>query len=207
MEAVTGIQQRITQIQMMMAQGPSSAPAALTGTTARGVLGGASLGGSTLTTDSDFASVLASLDGGSSTLATAASQLNSAGVPLSLAGYGNGKIPESALSPISGSSERMWGPAATQLNTLLADAKAAGVNISVTDGYRDYDSQVALASSKGLYSQGGLAAEPGTSEHGWGLAVDLGLDANSQAWMRQNASKYGFVEAVPREPWHWEFHP
>ncbi len=207
MEAVTGIQQRITQIQMMMAQGPSSAPAALTGTTARGVLGGASLGGSTLTTDSDFASVLASLDGGSSTLATAASQLNSAGVPLSLAGYGNGKIPESALSPISGSSERMWGPAATQLNKLLADAKAAGVNISVTDGYRDYDSQVALASSKGLYSQGGLAAEPGTSEHGWGLAVDLGLDANAQAWMRQNASKYGFVEAVAREPWHWEFHP
>ena len=52
-----------------------------------------------------------------------------------------------------------------------------------------------------------LAAAPGTSEHGWGLAVDLGLDATSQAWMRQHAKEYGFVDNVPREPWHWQFAP
>jgi LAS superfamily LD-carboxypeptidase LdcB len=26
-------------------------------------------------------------------------------------------------------------------------------------------------------------------------------------WMRANAYRFGFVEAVPREPWHWEFRP
>lgn len=155
-----------------------------------------------------FADVLASVSQTSGTsLATAASQLNANGVPASLAGYGNGRIPETSLSPLTGSNERMWAPAAEHLNVLLADAKKAGVSISITDGYRTYDSQVRLADQKGLYSQGGLAAAPGTSEHGWGLAVDLGLDATSQAWMRQHAKEYGFVENVPREPWHWEFAP
>jgi LAS superfamily LD-carboxypeptidase LdcB len=50
-----------------------------------------------------------------------------------------------------------------------------------------------------------LAATPGTSNHGWGLSVDLDLDATAQAWMRQNGARYGFVEDVPREPWHWTF--
>ncbi|NTV40089.1 MAG: peptidase M15, partial [Demequinaceae bacterium] len=155
-----------------------------------------------------FADVLASVSQTAGTsLAAAATQLNASGVPTSLAGYGNGRIPETALAPLTGSGERMWAPAAEHLNNLLADAKKAGVAISITDGYRDYDSQVRVADQKGLYSQGGLAAAPGTSEHGWGLAVDLGLDATSQAWMRQHAKEYGFVENVPREPWHWEFAP
>lgn len=64
-----------------------------------------------------------------------------------------------------------------------------------------------LVRRKGLYSQGGLAASPGTSNHGWGLALDLRLDAKAQAWMRSNAKDFGFVEDVPREPWHWTFRP
>jgi zinc D-Ala-D-Ala carboxypeptidase len=87
----------------------------------------------------------------------------------------------------------------------MSDAAAAGIEIGVTDSYRSYESQVDLARRKGLYSQGGLAATPGTSNHGWGLSVDLDLDATAQAWMRQNGARYGFVEDVPREPWHWTF--
>ena len=75
------------------------------------------------------------------------------------------------------------------------------------DSYRTYDSQVDLAERKGLYKDGGLAAVPGTSDHGWGMAVDLSLDAGAQAWMRQHAGEYGFVEDTPREPWHWGYHP
>jgi LAS superfamily LD-carboxypeptidase LdcB len=89
---------------------------------------------------------------------------------------------------------------------MAADAGAAGVNLGVTDSYRSYDQQVDLARRKGLYSQGGLGATPGASAHGWGLAVDVDVNDQGQAWLRANAGRYGFVEAVPREPWHWEFH-
>ena len=194
MDGITAIQSRMTEITALM-----SSMRAQPTSTARGVLGASA--------DQDFAATLEAASGTYSTLASAAAGLNADGVPTAFAGYGNGRIPESALAPITGSTERMWVPAATHLNSLIADAKAAGVTIGVTDGYRDYDAQVRLAQTKGLYSQGGLAATPGTSEHGWGLAVDLKLDATAQAWMRANGAKYGFVEAVAREPWHWEFQP
>jgi hypothetical protein len=206
-EAIAAIDQRLSEIQARIASfAPRYTPPA--GATS-GLQASALASSSTLYPEgTSFADVFASVTGSTGTsLSTASTQLNSAGVPISLASYGNGRVPESALTPITGSSERMWAPAAENLNALLADAKKAGVSISVTDGYRDYDSQVRLADQKGLYSQGGLAANPGTSQHGWGLAVDLGLDATSQAWMRQHAKEYGFVENVPREPWHWEFAP
>ena len=71
--------------------------------------------------------------------------------------------------------------------------------------YRSFDQQVELAGRKGLYSEGGLAAQPGTSKHGWGVAIDADVDARGLAWMRANASRYGFYETTPREPWHWEY--
>lgn len=125
--------------------------------------------------------------------------------PAELVAYGNGRIPPEALTPIGVGSHRLYGPAAEAFQQLLGDAAAAGIEIGVTDSYRTYESQVDLARRKGLYSQGGLAATPGTSNHGWGLSVDLDLDATAQAWMRQNGARYGFVEDVPREPWHWTF--
>lgn len=202
MEGIAGINQRMGEIHSLIA---SLSPSAATQASASSASLAAS---STLyASGTSFADVLSSMTPGGASLAAAAAEFNSAGVPRSLAGYGNGLIPEGALAPLNGSSERMWAPAATQLNKLMADAASAGVTISVTDGYRDYDSQVRLADEKGLYSQGGLAAQPGTSEHGWGIAADLKLDATAQAWMRQHAKEYGFVENVPREPWHWEFAP
>lgn len=128
--------------------------------------------------------------------------------PAELTGYGNGKVPAAALEPINASgSHRLWGPAAQAFTALEADAARAGIKIGVTDSYRPLEVQQRLAKQKGLYSQGGLAATPGTSNHGWGLAVDLDLDAEAQAWMRENGWRYGFVEDVPREPWHWTYRP
>lgn len=126
--------------------------------------------------------------------------------PPELQAYGNGKIPANALSTIGDGSHRMWAPAAAAFKQMRADAAAAGVTFGVTDSYRSYDQQVDLARRKGLYSQGGLAATPGTSNHGWGLSLDLDLNPKAQAWMRANGERYGFVEDVPREPWHWTFH-
>ena len=91
---------------------------------------------------------------------------------------------------------------------MIADAKRDGVKIGITDSYRSYDEQVDLVRRKGLYSQGGLAATPGTSQHGWGLAVDADVtDPATLNWVRANAHRFGWVEAVPREPWHWEYRP
>ena len=62
-----------------------------------------------------------------------------------------------------------------------------------------------------------LAAVPGTSNHGWGLAVDLcgGIEHYGTAqytWMMANAGRFGFLHpdwADPgngrEEPWHWEY--
>lgn len=131
---------------------------------------------------------------------------SSSGAPAGLEGYSNGRIPLDALAPIPGG-EFMWGPAAEAFTRMADDAARAGITLPVVDAYRPYEDQVRLANELGLYSQGGLAAVPGTSQHGWGRAIDLELDEEALAWMRTNAAAYGFHETVPREPWHWEFHP
>ncbi len=220
MEAMAAIGQRVGQISALIASvtpgvtpsrgTPYATNLAATSASAAtaSVFAPEATPGSLFTAGASFANILASVTPpGQTDLAAAAAEFNAQGVPRSLANYGNGKIPADALAPLNGSNERLWAPAAKSLNALMADAKAAGVSISVTDGYREYESQVKLAQELGLYSQGGRAAQPGTSEHGWALAVDVKLNPTAQAWMRQNAKEYGFVENVPREPWHWEFAP
>jgi len=133
--------------------------------------------------------------------------LNGKGIPTDLAKYGNGKIPPTALGKVGDTGHKLWSPAAESLTKMIADAKKDGVHIGITDSYRSFDEQVDVARRKGLYSQGGLAAKPGTSEHGWGMATDLDLNSKAQTWMRKHADEYGFVENVPREPWHWAYKP
>jgi D-alanyl-D-alanine carboxypeptidase len=133
--------------------------------------------------------------------------VNAKGIPTELTAYGNGKIPANALEQVGDTRHKLWAPAAERLTQMIADAKKDGVTIGITDSYRPYAEQVDLAKRKGLYSQGGLAAKPGTSEHGWGMATDLDLNAKALAWVRQNADKYGFYNTASRESWHWGFKP
>ena len=159
-----------------------------------------------------FASALASAVHGTSattapTAPTAKMKVNAQGIPEDLAAYGNGKIPPAALGKVGDTRHKLWAPAAEQLTQMMSDAKAQGVTIGITDSYRPYEEQVDLVRRKGLYSQGGLAAKPGTSDHGWGMATDLDLNPRALAWMRDNAGKYGFDEDTPRESWHWAFKP
>ncbi|WP_158369905.1 D-alanyl-D-alanine carboxypeptidase family protein [Cellulosimicrobium cellulans] len=173
----------------------------------------------TTTSGTAFAQALAqAVDGSSTTAGTAASGTagttastaastarDADGVPVALAGYGNGKIPAEALHEVGSTGHRLWAPAADALERLIADAARDGVTVGITDSYRSYEAQVDVAARKGLYSQGGLAAVPGTSDHGWGMAADLKLDDAAQSWMRANGGRYGFVEDTPREPWHWAY--
>lgn len=100
----------------------------------------------------------------------------------------------------------------------LADeykARTGGSLLScVGNSYRTYDEQVDLYARKPS-----LAAQPGTSEHGWGLAIDFECGANSYgssfyAWLDAHGDDYGWTNppwAQPGgsrpEPWHWEFDP
>lgn len=129
-------------------------------------------------------------------------------VPDALRDYGNGRIPEAALTPISQSGHRLYAPAAQSWNNVIEAARRDGIELRITDSYRSYEQQVDLARRKGLYSEGGLAARPGTSNHGWGLAVDVDVrDATTREWLQINGPRFGWIESVPREPWHWEFRP
>jgi hypothetical protein len=129
-------------------------------------------------------------------------------VPSALMVQGNGRIPTNQLSPVGQGGHKLWAPAAAAWQNLVSAAAADGVSIRITDSYRSYDEQVDLAERKGLYKNGGLAAVPGTSPHGWGMAVDADVrDAATQQWLKTNGPRFGWVETTPREPWHWEFRP
>lgn len=127
--------------------------------------------------------------------------------PAELSAFGNGRIPTDRLVPIGDGTERLYGPAAEAFKRMASDAWSAGVDLKVNDGYRSLPEQEALAAQVGLFRDGGRAAAPGTSTHGWGLSVDVDTDGGGTDWLRANAARYGFVEDVPREPWHWTFRP
>jgi D-alanyl-D-alanine carboxypeptidase len=206
LNGIAGVTARMAEIQSRFVAIQTAETAA-----AKAASGTSSTTGTASTTGTTFATALADAvkAGGAGTTGAAAAdrtyKLNSKGIPTELAAYGNGKIPANALEKVGGTGHKLWAPAAESLTNLIADAKKDGVKIGITDSYRSYSEQVDVARRKGLYSQGGLAARPGTSEHGWGMATDLDLNNKAQAWMRANGEKYGFVENVPREPWHWAY--
>ena len=210
MDGISQISARVLQLQQLMAA-PAAVASTLVSSTGTATAAGTSAGGTA------FADVLAqelartsstgSSSTSSSTTASTTASLGADRVPTDLAAYGNGHVPDSALAAVGDTGKKMWGPAAAAMTTLLAAAKADGVTVGITETYRPYDEQVRLAATKGLYSQGGLAARPGTSEHGWGIAADLQLNGAAQAWMQRNAPSYGFRADVPGESWHWAYHP
>lgn len=129
-------------------------------------------------------------------------------------GHRNGRIPAAAMCTLKSAPGQMLRCDAQASFDRMSHAYEARFStpISVTDAYRDYDTQVILKKRKGR-----MAATPGTSNHGWALAVDLGGGINSfgsaqHQWMRANAPKFGWIHpgwarqtgSLP-EPWHWEF--
>ncbi|WP_263732624.1 D-alanyl-D-alanine carboxypeptidase family protein [Cellulomonas sp. SG140] len=194
---ISQISARVLQLQSLVS-GPPVVAGSSPSSTATAVAGS--------TSSTAFSDVLAQ-ELAKSSSSSATGTLGANRVPTDLAAYGNGHVPDSALAPVGDTGKKMWAPAAAAMTKLIAAAKADGVTVGITETYRPYDEQVQLAATKGLYSQGGLAAKPGTSEHGWGIAADLQLNGAAQAWMQRNAPSYGFQADVPGESWHWAYHP
>jgi zinc D-Ala-D-Ala carboxypeptidase len=127
--------------------------------------------------------------------------------------YPNGLIPSDALCPLPQDGHRLRADAAVafwQMND--AFRRDFGRSICMSDSYRS------LSMQRDLYvRKPGLAAVPGTSNHGWGLAVDLcgGADSFGTAvyqWLDEEGEEFGWDNpswARPGgsrpEPWHWEY--
>jgi hypothetical protein len=128
--------------------------------------------------------------------------------------YPNGRWPSRALCPLYAAPGQSLRRAAALAFNAMSSAyqRQTGSALCVTDAYRSYAEQVAVKRATPR-----LAATPGTSKHGFGLAVDLCGGVQSFAnpahlWMRRNGPLYGWFHpawAEPHggmpEPWHWEF--
>ena len=150
-----------------------------------------------------------------------------------MASYANGQFPKSATTAlVTAPGQRLTSAAARQWDALARSVlNTYGWMPALTDSYRPYSVQEAIFRQRyraGAYSPfgdyrswlgqrwgrvtGAAAAVPGTSNHGWGIAVDVtGLGGFSGLRYRQLASlaaRFGFSNAEGRsvnEAWHWTF--
>jgi len=132
----------------------------------------------------------------------------------------NGQFPDTLLTYLGWPEAdhlRLVPDAAASLNRLaIAFENHFDKPLYITDAYRTLATQIWLKASKGTF-----AARPGTSNHGWGLAIDMSSRINIDSsdehrWMENNGPHFGWINpwwAVDRirtngeyEPWHWEFH-
>ena len=132
----------------------------------------------------------------------------------STAGYPNGLIPRSALCPLWGAPGHVLRADAANAFNRLSQAYAQEFSrpMCVTDSYRTLAQQVDVKQRKPT-----LAATPGTSRHGLGIAVDLGCGVQNFGspqftWLKRNAALFGWLHPAwaervngPFEPWHWEY--
>jgi len=163
-------------------------------------------------------------------------------LPKELAKVQNGKLPANLLkkTAIGG---RMYHWATFAFDIMNAEAKKAGIELANIGDYRPYEGQLSMFMDR--YSQTDTGRKPtvtrkfegktwflkkgkspsgtpGFSNHGMGLAIDLGVrkkgkvvslasDPKVMQWMCDNAPKYGFYLQVsdPKNPefeaWHWQY--
>lgn len=114
-------------------------------------------------------------------------------------GEKNGQIPVSALKPI-GNGHYLRKDAALAWKAAVRAARKDGVDLTLTDSYRDLQTQKWLYYESGKREQGIAVAVPGTSNHGIGVAVDVAL---GREWLNAHP-EFGF-EVLPSEEWHFDY--
>ncbi|MGH2719637.1 MAG: D-alanyl-D-alanine carboxypeptidase family protein, partial [Actinomycetota bacterium] len=153
-------------------------------------------------------------------------QLNNSPTPI--AGQVNGELAQSQLIEVEPNCLAARA-AAPSLALLFTRANAAGISLSATICYRPLSDQIVQRSS--ACSEGNCAcaaplsvnqggAVGGTSNHGWGKAIDFrtaagpvtSFSSSAYLWLKANAGRYGWNEpaaeapgATCPEPWHWEW--
>ncbi len=124
----------------------------------------------------------------------------------------NGALADHSLCELWQAGEYLRPDAAMSLSALNEAFRASfGREMCLVASYRDLATQYELKASRGYF-----AASPGTSMHGWGLAIDLCSketgDSEVFSWLWANAPSYGWqnpswaqLGGSKYEPWHWEF--
>ena len=116
----------------------------------------------------------------------------------------NGQLPASSLAPIAQGQLRK--DCAAAWNAMNVEARERGLELYPTgskSSYRSYAQQVELYALY-LSGRGNLAAVPGTSNHGWGTAVDLATP-QMRVMVDQIGAKYGWSKQwsdAQSEWWH-----
>lgn len=154
--------------------------------------------------------------------------------PSCLKGQENGKLSAGILKKCDVGSALMAEPAARAMRAMVAAMRSSlGLDYTHVGGYRTYKGQEDLFKSRYTktplagrptkkwngetwYQKPGtaMAAVPGTSNHGLGLAIDLAEKVNGEAvsisarsvkWLIKHAAQYGFSAEEQSEPWHWRY--
>ena len=108
---------------------------------------------------------------------------------------------------------------------LMANAAAKdGITLQIRSGFRSMEEQTRLYNERknpAVAKEKGVAAEPGTSNHQSGIALDLdvkmhksdyiaGRRSAEYLWLEKYGSEFGFDHAEGakvNEPWHWTHLP
>jgi hypothetical protein len=154
-----------------------------------------------------------------------------AAIPTWVKEHGNGEIPSERMIKVAPIASGFLVPeAAAAWRNLQNAAAAQGFTLTMTGSYRTFQGQKDLFEQRYTTSNTGrkskvwngttywlkpgmaMAAVPGTSNHGWGCAVDAALGGYGNAaqpvgepflsWAVANARQYGWSWEVQSEPWH-----
>lgn len=131
-------------------------------------------------------------------------------------GHENGRIPTNEMTAIPWAPGSLLREDATAALTAMNEAWKTrfGYDIQINDAYRDYQGQVEAREYWCARNNCGNASEPGESNHGWALAIDVAVNFGDAeyAWLKQNAESFGWVHPAWAEPegehpesWHWEY--
>lgn len=157
--------------------------------------------------------------------------VSKAAIPPWVKQHGNGEIALDVMIKVAPISSGYLVPeAAAAWRNLQNAASAAGFALTMTGAYRTYDQQKAMFEDRYTTTDTGrkskvwnnktywlkpgvaMAAVPGTSNHGWGCAVDAALGGYGKAaepvrepflsWALAEARRHGWSWEVQSEPWH-----
>jgi soluble lytic murein transglycosylase-like protein len=90
---------------------------------------------------------------------------------------------------------------ALAFDRMEAAARADGVTLSITSGYRSDAEQAVLWAR---HPDPKWVARPGTSLHRYGTELDLG-PPSAYAWLESNSERFHFVRRYSWEPWHFGY--
>jgi len=90
---------------------------------------------------------------------------------------------------------------ARAFDRMEAAARADGVRLIVTSGYRSDAEQAELYER---HPDPKWVAPPGRSLHRWGTELDLG-PRRAYGWLQRNSGRFHFVQRYSWEPWHYGY--